>query len=119
MSLFRTALFAVHAKAYWEAGLPAIPLHWQEKRPILNSWQTYGERFPTTDEMVQWLDRFPWGNIGLPLGPCSGVVAIDIDTPDANLQKLITDLCPPSPWHRVGAKGAVMAFRFNGEKTFR
>ncbi len=87
--------------------------------PDIMQWSTYGSQMPTELEMQHWLASFPRGNIGLPLGPASGVAMIDIDTEDQDLIDAIMDILPPSPWVRVGKKGMGLAYRFEGQKNFK
>jgi P4 family phage/plasmid primase-like protien len=112
-------IFETYAPAYWAASLPAIPLRERNKMPLINQWSLYGRQMPTELEQQHWLASYPKANIGLPLGPCSGVCIIDIDTEDADLDKAIRDICGPTPWVRVGKKGAALAYRFEGQKNFK
>ena len=112
-------IFATEAPKYWNAGLPAIPLMNKGKRPAINGWQRYADSFPTQEERDVWVNHFPSGNIGLPMGPCSGMVAIDIDTDDENVLRVLDRILPPSPWTRVGKKGMIKVYRYNGERTTR
>lgn len=112
-------IFETYAPAYWAASLPVIPLRQCNKMPDINQWSLYGRQMPTELEQQHWLASYPKGNIGLPLGPCSGICIIDIDTEDAELDKAIRDICGPTPWVRVGKKGAALAYRFEGQKNFK
>lgn len=112
-------IFATEAPKYWRVGLPAIPLMANGKRPAINRWQIFADTFPTQDEREVWVQQFPAGNIGLPMGPCSGLVAVDVDTEDPEILKVLDRVLPPSPWVRVGKKGSVRIYQFNGERTTR
>jgi P4 family phage/plasmid primase-like protien len=112
-------IFASHAQLYWDAGLPAIPLIYENKRPAIPRWQTYSDAFPTKEEQQGWLNAFASGNIGLPMGPSAGLVAIDIDSEDPVVLQVLDRILPPSPWHRVGRKGRVQVYRWSGERTAR
>jgi putative DNA primase/helicase len=112
-------IFREHAPSYWAANLPAIALKGGEKRPITPKWQEFCERMPTPAEQQEWVSRYPSGNIGLALGPASGLVAIDIDISDNVLVEEIKAVLPPSPWVRVGKKGCVMVHRYEGQKNFK
>lgn len=112
--------FLSHAPRYWNMGLPVIPLAAGEKRPVVGRWQQFGQRMPTEEEHKGWLAAHPEGNIGLPLGPCSGLVALDIDIDNPDLIAAIEQVAGTDlPWRRVGSKGYVTVFRYNSEKTFR
>lgn len=112
-------IFKDHAQKYWAVGLPAMPLHFQDKRPIMTSWQRYSDVMPSPEEQAAWLEKYPDANIGLPLGPASGVVVLDVDVDDIKVLEAIEACVPKSPWKRIGKKGFVLAFKYNGTKTFR
>lgn len=112
-------IFETYAPTYWAAGLPVIPLRQRNKMPDIMQWSLYGRQMPSELEMQHWLASYPLGNIGLPLGPCSGVCIIDIDTEDPALDAAIREICGPTPWVRVGKKGAALAYRFEGQKNFK
>ncbi len=50
------------------------------KRPW-HSWKEYQDRLPTPDEVRGWWSRLPNSNVGLALGPVSGLVRVDVDGP--------------------------------------
>lgn len=112
-------IFSETAPKLWDLGLPVMPLQPREKIPVVNKWQYLSERMPTPEEQAFWLKNYPHGNIGLPLGPQSGCVALDIDTDNPILLSIIESAVPPSPWQRIGKKGKVLLFKYTGQKTFR
>ncbi|BCJ91794.1 hypothetical protein IZ6_25290 [Terrihabitans soli] len=112
-------IFANEAPRYWAAGLPVIPLRVRDKMPAINRWQLFADTMPTEDQKEEWLLVYHNGNIGLPLGPQSNIVAIDIDTDDPKVLAVLERVLPKSPWKRIGRKGCVMAYRYNGQRTFR
>ena len=112
-------IFSSNAPAYWAAGLPVIPLIERQKRPAIPRWQLFADKMPSADEQRVWLDTFPNGNMGLPMGPSSGLVSIDVDTDDPKVLKVLDQVLPPTPWTRVGKKGMVRIYKYNGERTNR
>ena len=112
-------IFSVNAPRLWAAGLPVIPLRQREKAPAIDRWSRFATQMPSSEEQSAWLAEFANGNIGLPLGPQSGIVAVDVDTDDPAVLDIIERLLPKSPWKRRGKKGAVWAYRYTGERTFR
>lgn len=112
-------IFSDTAPKLWALGLPVMPLYPRDKSPVVKAWQRFSESMPTPEEQAFWLKNHADGNIGLPLGPQSGCVALDIDTEDEQLYNLICSLVPTSPWNRIGNKGKVMLFKYTGQKTFR
>lgn len=112
-------IFASNAPRYWAAGLPVIPIRQGEKRPSILGWQRFGDRMPDDAEQRLWLADYASGNIGLPLGPCSGLVAVDIDSTDQRVLAAIKAVLPTSPWERIGKKGMVLIYRFRNHITIR
>lgn len=112
-------IFGTYAPLYWERGLSVVPLRPQQKRPIPEGWSDFATQLPSPEVQEQWLKAYPDGNIGLVLGPQSNIMVIDIDSDDPGVKNAIERLLPPTPWVRVGKKGAVHAFRYNGVSTFR
>src|SRR5262245_30118474 len=113
-----TMIFREYAPRYWAAGLQAIPLIPNEKRPAIYKWQTWSQQKISDADKAAWLDSYATGNIGIPAGPASGLCFIDIDVTGEQLA-LIEGILPKTPWRRVGAKGAVLAFKYNGAKSFK
>lgn len=112
-------IFADTAPKYWAAKMPVIPLRPMSKMPFPQGWQLHHNTMPDAKTQTNWLAQIPAGNIGLPLGEQSRVVALDIDTTDEELIRLIESALPPSSWIRYGKKGKVLAYRYTGQKTFR
>lgn len=110
-------IFGTEAPAYWAVGLPVIPLKTSDegKRPALRNWQQWAEALPSESTRRAWLRDHEKGNIGLALGPQSGLIALDIDRDELvpeireTLQQAgVDDL----PWERKGKKGVVWVFRW-------
>lgn len=112
-------MFSDFAPKYWAAGLPVMPLRPAAKIPALPSWQMLCAEMPSTEQQTAWLGAYGNGNMGLPLGPCAGIIALDLDSEDPRVQAVLDKIMPPSPWKRIGKKGAVYAFKYNGERTYR
>lgn len=114
-----TTPFRDNAQAYWDAGIPAMPVKIRQKAPILSEWTAYGLNMPSEAVRAHWLETYPKSNLGLPFGPACGLCAIDIDTTDPELIQIIEDCLPLSPWRRVGAKGCALIFKWAGQKNFK
>lgn len=112
-------MFSEFAPKYWEKGLPVMPLRYQSKVPCLPSWQQFCTEMPAEDVRESWLRDYTDANMGLALGPQSGVIALDLDSLDPVVARVLDQLLPPSPWTRIGKKGSVRAYKFNGERTYR
>ena len=122
-------IFKDNAQHYWAKDMPAIPLHSFDavngsgtllgKAPIIAGWQRYHDSMPSKEEQQDWLNNYPDVNIGLVLGKQSRCVALDIDTTNPIEIALIESIVPTSPFVRVGKKGEILMFKYNGEQTFR
>ena len=106
-----TFIYRTVAPRYLARGLPVVPA--LGKVVIPRDWQVWSDRLPDESVYRRWLE-IPWANIGLVLGPKSGVSAIDIDTSDPELIELMRSILPPSPWCRVGRRGMALAYRWTG-----
>ena len=89
------------------------------KRPIITAWDQLSERMPSAIEQADWIQRYPDCNIGLPLGPMSGLCAVDIDTDDPDEIAAIKRALADTPYVRVGKKGMVLMYGWNGEGNFK
>lgn len=112
-------IFANTAPLYYERGLPVIPLYSREKRPVPMDWSQYHDKPVGEEQQQNWIQQCARGNIGIVLGAQAGISMLDIDCEDEGLISVIRQLVPNSPWVRVGQKGMVLAFKYNGLKTFR
>lgn len=109
------SIFNQFAPAYHAKGMSVIPLHVNSKRPLTTAWSDFSEYLVPDDIHQQWLSLPADHNIGLVLGRQSNIGALDIDYADQDLIDAILEMLPKGydKWKRVGAKGMVLAFRFN------
>lgn len=112
-------IFADNCERYWAVGLPVMPLRPREKRPTMLEWQQLQSRMPSIAEQTAWLLCERNGNLGLPLGPQSGLVAIDVDTDDPKVLGILEKILPRSPWRRIGQKGFVLVYKYDGQPIIR
>lgn len=112
-------IFGAVAAGFYARGIPVIPLHFHDKKPIPTKWSRFHDTLPNPDEQADWIRSYSTSNIGVVLGAQSGLCVMDIDTTDANQQNMLLAILPDSPWQRVGKKGMVLAFKFSGHSTFR
>lgn len=115
-----TTIFRDQAPDLWAAGLPVIPLRPRSKSPCIKEWTRHCHTMPSHDVQALWVDQFPEGNVGLPLGPASGLVVLDIDgAPLAVVFELFAREGLKAAWKRVGQKGAALLFKYEGQPTQR
>lgn len=108
-------IFANTAPAYWNAGLPVIPLQKASKVPALKRDET----FIPAEVNQQWLTNYADGNIGMLLGDVSGITVLDIDVQGDLSAFIQTALAGTISWIRCGHRGKALAFEYVGDKPFR
>ena len=101
-----------NALQYLAKGYSVVPLAPKQKGPKIQGWTRFCEALMTPDEAKAFCNKN--NNIGLALGPASGVCAVDIDTDDPEIIKQIERLIPDSPVKKRGAKGYTAFYKFNG-----
>jgi P4 family phage/plasmid primase-like protien len=88
--------------------------------PFMNGWTEFGRRIADEELQSEWLDSWAVNNVGVVMGPASGVVALDLDTNDPIIEGILKSVLPPSPWERVGKKGKVWLYKWTpATRTFR
>lgn len=91
---------------YFESNYSVIPLKPGTKIPFMEGWQQYCQHLPAPEQIEKWEEgRY---NMGLCLGPASGVVALDIDTDNTETLRI----APRSPCVKRGAKGETRFFKW-------
>lgn len=110
--------FAQAGPRYRENGVSVLPIIPAGKAPGAmsgktwrpeHSWQRFCERLPTQIEMGFW-DRWPNAGVGIALGRASAppgyqLVAVDLDTDDADVTAAVYAVIPRSPVQKRGRKG--------------
>ncbi len=113
--------FRTVAEKLWNAGFQAIPLSAKSKDAFVVGWPKWSSEPVSEEQKAEWLANpasAHW-NVGVPCGEASDLCIIDIDTRDPTLAAMIEGLLPPSPWRRVGAKGAALAYKWSGIPNFQ
>jgi hypothetical protein len=77
----QTLLRAALALVAW--GWSVVPQLPGEKKPCVK-WKPYQERLPDADDLAGWFEKWPDAGLALILGPVSGVLAVDVDGPEAH-----------------------------------
>ena len=65
-----------------ERGLSIIPVKFRDKRPATR-WKPFQSRHPNRAELQGWFDNGGNLNAGIVTGKISGVVVVDLDSPEA------------------------------------
>lgn len=72
----------IHAAlALHRRGFSVFPVA-HDKRPLV-AWKPYQTTRPTTAMIREWWQRWPHANPGIATGAISGIIVVDIDTPEA------------------------------------
>lgn len=108
-------------KAHRGCGSPGKRPFFPDRPPAASGeWKEYQDRLPTADEVRGWWKAHPRLNVGVALGPVSGIVAIDIDDDDGEV--LLQDLSGgdlPHTWEYTTGKGRRLVYRLPPDKTVR
>lgn len=110
-------VFKKNYRAYIDKGFSVIPDRPGSKKAAVTKWPKYSSQMPTEEELTQWEESFPDGNIAVMMGEVSGIIALDFDSKDPKIIELIEPLLPESPVEKKGAKGWTRYFRYTGEVT--
>ncbi|HEY8124189.1 MAG TPA: AAA family ATPase [Methylocystis sp.] len=89
-----------------------INAHERAKTPVLFGWPEFADRVPTWREIAATLEFQPNAEIGFCCGGQSGFCALDFDTEDKALQKIIQDVIDnmlPSAPLRLGKRTRIGA----------
>lgn len=102
---FREFAAALHAAGY--SPLPIVP---GTKRPALRAWSDFCAMPMTPERIRDYSDRRRGAGLGIALG-YGGVLAVDVDTVDAEQLAAIRAILPPSTVTKAGAKGWTSFYR--------
>lgn len=103
----------LHASRFTNAarlGLRVFPVRKAGKEPAVSSWKAYNEHPASPDELAVWDDSSL--NVGVPCGAASGIVVLDVDSPEA--QALVDSWSLPATPCVTTARGRHYYFRHPG-----
>ena len=112
-----TSPFKERAKELYQSGYSVIPLHANDKRPFEKEWSKFCLDKMAVADVKSYISRDSVFNLGVTLGPASGIVALDFDDDVNEYHDKIKKMVPESPVIKVGAKGCTAFYRYNGEKN--
>jgi P4 family phage/plasmid primase-like protien len=111
-------IFGDNAQKFWEYGLSVIPVN--GKRPFTDDFQEWSFKPQTQKEIEDLIKAHGNCNIGLIMGPQSGLCAFDLDA-DKKFENVapgitaisdaIKDMLIPSPCEKKGSKGFTALFK--------
>ena len=84
------------AKQYAQRGWPVVLVHERSKRPRGKAWQKLATCDP--DEVERRFAKHPASNLGVLLGPESGICDVEFDTPagEATAERLLSHIVTPT-----------------------
>jgi hypothetical protein len=86
------------ALGYSKSGLSVVPIQPRDKTPLI-PWEQYQRVCATDSEINSWWLKWPEANVGIVTGALSGVVVIDLDTPEA--KEKLKELIPGFDFSKV------------------
>lgn len=101
-------MYGISAEKLYEFGISTIPVKSKGEFGIFTKWQKFCSEKASLEEIRKWAKQFPDYNIGLPLGPANGLVAIDIDTDE----QFVMEFLPKSQFVKKGKTGETRFFRY-------
>lgn len=111
-------MFSTWAHKYLDQGYSPVLLHENEKKPVHYDWADFQHELPSEDLVQKWCDQKPNGNLGIALGPASGIIALDYDLIGfPEIENVILSWIPDTPCSKFGKKGWTKFYRYNGIPT--
>ena len=111
-------LYKQYAREFTDAGYSVIPDKFASKQPAIKGWTNYCENKPTDQEIENWSNSFEESNVAVCLGKASGIVAIDFDSNDPEIARIMELVTPSSRVEKKGTKGWTRFYRWHpGIKT--
>ena len=105
-------LYKQYAKEFTDAGYSVIPDKFMSKQPAIKGWTNYCVNKPTDQEIENWSNTFVKSNVSVCLGKASGIVAIDLDSVDPEIVKIVETLVPSTRIEKIGSKGWTRFFKW-------
>ena len=102
--------FRTFAEVLLDAGYSPLPIIPGRKKPALRAWSNFCVEPITRPRIQSYGARRPRASLGVALG-YAGVIALDVDTEDADQLAAICQAVPPSPVAKTGAKGFTAFYR--------
>jgi len=96
------------ALKYNKSGLSVIPLHQENKIPLISKWERYGTTRSTEQEVKSWWNADSYRNIGIACGPANGKFLFVVDqdiAKDGSERKGDISGCPPTLSQTTGSGG--------------
>lgn len=103
--------FGDHRRLYTDRDLAILPV--KGKSPPVNGWNKYLKSLPTEVDYERWDNWDALTGMSLIFGPKTGIIGIDIDTDDAEIQYKIERNLPTMVLGKRGKKGYTSFYRYD------
>lgn len=97
-------------RKYWEMGFSVIPVNGKHPAVGVTEHTRWAEE-KQPESLIDFYENLPSTGWAMVTGRVSGVIGIDIDSVSRDMH----DICPPSPYRKVGARGETRFFRWSPE----
>jgi P4 family phage/plasmid primase-like protien len=108
-------IYLDNSKKLKDNGIHVIPAN--GKQPLIRDWSRWCIETPSSELIAEWATTYPNANIGVPCGKANGIIGLDIDHPDPEVQKIIERHVPYTPVRKHGDKGLTYIYSYDGEKS--
>jgi len=112
----KQTIYGDFAAKYFELGLSVVPISPGTKQCFMKGWNRLCKELPPLDFQEKLAEKYEAHNIGLAVGPASGICAFDWDYEGPNadvLEDFIKGILPPSPVIKVGKKGWTAFYKYS------
>lgn len=106
----QTSPFHSVAKILLQNNIMPLPLIYGDKRPVPLKWTKLNRE--EVDAYISLPNRY---NVGVILGKASGIIALDFDNGDREINKKLLAICGQTSVVKKGQKGGTLFFKYNGE----
>ena len=116
--MIETSPFLQALSLYKSKGYNIIPVKYGDKMPLVKNWSKLSYTKLPKAKLDIWLESFQEANVGIVLGPSSGLIGIDFDYDHDNLHAVIREyLGDTIIIEKTGGKGSTVLYRYNGEDS--
>ncbi len=107
-------IFATHAPMLWAAGYSAIPCKKEAKSPLIKNQYSYADNIPSADRQVEWLRKYPEGNIAVVMGTKlpDGTILGALDVDDDRYSSFVGSILGYCPAIKRSPRGLTYFVRF-------
>jgi putative DNA primase/helicase len=94
------------------------PVPCKGKAPFVKSWSDWCRTKMNHQELEMLVEQYGDSNIGLCMGEASGIIGVDVDTDDREINEIVKCNIPISPMARRGKKGFAAFYQYRGKQSY-